>query len=420
MRWLFPLLITLIFSIKDAKAFAAIPDSSPEMTLKIQYEVQCDPEDQESFPGITAEFRLSNRTLRVHLFRYEQEAEVSLGTKAPTSAKDLVFHFLPSRSCKLIRFEPEIQSEVETDWIRRLAQENSPFLVIRPDQFKRPGRDISLGIAYSVFRDDGGFRIRYTYFFSNETTTGPFTTSKPTSLGSYGRRTDIEWIYEVSFNQQGEALSRHYQGGIIAGAGHATHSFRGRFLENSHHPILYNITKHNVFSDRPFPGIQYFRTTGYHLIPREELTAPEARETWMWRHPWTFEISDRELRRNGTLSHPSQEYLYVKVSGELNGGKIRITAKIDGQKNTVVAGEGKGVLKKLGQDLFEKETYSAIHLGQNLSKKHGKVMITRSTKKVSLSKEIRFYRLISDLKEGFRVLETTPQFRCSSAYRCEF
>jgi hypothetical protein len=402
--------------------FSANVQASPELTageqnLKIQYQVHCKADDDSAFPGITGEVNFRSRTLRFHLFRYLQETEISLSANENLNVNELTFHFDENEGCTLDQFAPTLDAPDTTDFIKALAYQHSPVLVTRPDLVRRPDRDVPLGITYSVLTSPEGFSIRYTYFFSNETVHGPFDTTKAKSLGSWGRRSDIEWIYQVDFNSHGEVTRRIHQGGILLGIGHATKQFHGRFLKNSQHPILYNIAKHNVFGDHPLPGLRRPSRISYHLIPHDELKAPDAREIWLWNHAWTFDVTDRELRRDGWLSHPSEEYLYVRLQGSLLGHAIQLRAELDHE--TVWAGEGQAKIKDFDSDLWGIESYSAIHLPTLMSGLHGQIKTARSSSLTTLGAP-RFYGLVKDEAMGFTVRELTPQFQCDTPYSCQF
>jgi hypothetical protein len=410
--WVFAMLVSC------TSAHAA-PTS--ESKVQIQYSVHCvDNRARSNFPGIIGEATFQNRTIRFNLFKYETELSFLLGTEGPVSLSDLSFSFLPSANCSLDAFTPNIVSlSLQNNDFATLAIRHSPYLIIRPDQNQHADRDTQLGIAYSVLPNDTGFSLRYTYFFSNETVSGIFSTTKATSLGSYGRRSDLEWIYQVDFDLEGRVIGRQYQGGILFGMGHETRFFSGQYLPGTDHPVLYNIASHNVFGERPELGAGKFPQIGVHLIPDSEIKAPVAREHWLWDRPWTFDVTDRELKRTGKLSHRSNDYLYVDISGELNGGKIQASVTQNGHRFPTLAGEGSATIKKLGEDLWESETYSAIHLKPEAGAAGGTFHIKRSTAKTNLTAP-QFYTLIPDATQGFRVENVSARFSCSTPYDCAY
>ncbi len=390
-----------------------------DQSLKLNYEMEC-ASDTNAFPGITAELKLKDHTIRFQLFKYVTETEISLGTDDSLDPKNLPITFLPSPNCTLNSWSAEINPVVTEDLMERLALENSPYLVLRKDQYDITDRDVPMGLTYSIVpRDEGGFTLLYTMFFSNETVHGLFSTSKPASLGHYGRRTDIEWIYSIDFDQNGNSVARQYQGGLVDGKGHKTHDFKGEYLPDSRHPILYDIANHNVFKDKPTSKVQRENETGYQLMARETLEKPDAREIWMWRHPWTFKVSDLELARDKKLSHTSDEYLYVLLDGTIDQGSIKVSATLDGETRSVPAGEGKNKLKELGEGLWDEQSFTAIWLGSGFTSRHGVVSMSPHSSKTSLHYP-RFFHLIPNDDNGFDAEEITTQFECQDATVCRF
>ena len=251
-------------------------------------------------------------------------------------------------------------------------------------------------------------------FFTNESVSGPFTTSKTTSMNHYGRRTDVEWLYQLDLDAQGKIIEEKYQSGLVRGIAHHTRLFHGEYFPGTLHPILYNIAVHNVFSDRPTHRSKKEGLVGYHLVPRDEIPSPEAREWWMWKNPWTFDISDRELLRGGTLEFSSDQYLYVLIDGKQSRGKIYAEL-------TSNDGEGLASITKLGEDLWKQQTFTALKL---VSGEHGTFSIEKNRRSnFEASGPIRFFRLIPDSQRGFTVREVTNSVSCDSSggeINCEF
>lgn len=389
-------LFALLFTAAPAKAAA-----KRESILKFDYRAECDPADQNSFPGIVAEIKVGQRRIRAYLLRYLREQSVMLGANSGEMA-GMEIKYLPNPGCKLASVKTHVQAAA-TD---SLALKHAPYLVLRPDQDSRPDRDIPFHLAYSKLpRPSGGFELRYTIYFSNETDNSVFSTTKSKSMALWGRRTDIEWIYAVEFNAKGKIVSRAYQGGVIMGIGHSTKPFHGKFLEGTDHPVLYNIARHNVFSDEPDTG-QDLKMAAAHLTPGEEIAEPEAREDWMWNNPWSFDLSDRELRRTGELSYPSEDYLYVRLTGNIGSGKLAIS----GAGMTME----RIILTRLGEDLWNKSDYTAFRIkefpaeGRPVGKS---VEFTASDDSVKIEK-FQFLRLVRDVERGFRVQNVTQAFAC--------
>ncbi len=232
---------------------------------------------------------------------------------------------------------------------------HSPILVSRRDQTSSPYNDRFLFLGYSTIPSkNGNTRIRYTAYFTDEDSVK--TKSGTESLISrYGRRLDIEWIYEVLLSPTGAALERKYHCDLLVGIGHKSCAFKGNFEEGSDHPILFNIAKHNVFSDRPsFPqGSSGGILT--HLEPTQEIPFPMSRDLLAIMNPDYMRISDEELRVEGRLEAPSTEYAYLRIRGKLTGN-MRIRLKGE------ALSPGVGNLRDMGLDLWGKESVVAIRL----------------------------------------------------------
>jgi len=414
-----------------ALPFSAIAQqqSFRDLTLKMDYTVTCPNQDEKAFPGITGEVTVQGLTLRVDLFKYLHSTEMTLALPRKPEANELQFRWDASTDCRLEHFEPTVESAVieeaeSDDHYAALAMKHSPFLVVRKDQLTERQRDLPIGIAYSVMPTaKNTVKIRYTMFFSNETVHGLGSTSKSASLARYGRRTDIEWIYDVEFDSQGSVISRHYQSGIIRGLGHATKRFKGRFLPGTEHPIFFDIAKHNVFGTRgSFDENGDPTRAGYHLVPREELPSDGAREWWQWERPWVFDLNDRELRRGGGyFEAPSNDYLYVLVTGKMK--KARLWTHFS-QEGFFLRGPKLG---DLGEGLWGKQSFLALKMSEADQAKGGKISLLpvktgiffRHHGTMNLE-PLRFFRLKADPEGGFTPEEVTQDFHCDSNLECKF
>ena len=404
-------------------ARADTPNLSQELSLKLHYQVDCS-SDTDAFPGIIGEIKLKDRKLRFNLFKYVTDTEINVNVSDQLDVTNLPITYYPSSNCTLTSLTPELTPLQGSDSLQSLALKYSPLLVIRQDQYEAIDRDTPMGLTYSIVPlnpEEGSFTLVYTLFFSNETVHGLLSTSKAASLGEYGRRTDIEWLYAIDLDKNGNPIGRHpegrYQSGFIGTFGHSTHHFKGEFVANSAHPILYDFAAHNVFKDRPKAKVQRLNPIAFHLVPRENIQAPAARENWMWQHPWTFKVNDLELSRDKMLSHPSNEYLYVLLHGKMTLGEINVDAKVDGK--IIPAGEGKDQLKALGQNLWHEESYSAIHLGANIDDLHGEVLMMPNKATTELDAP-RFFKLVPNDQSGFVGEEITSRFKCETTKDCTF
>ena len=81
--------------------------------------------------------------------------------------------------------------------------------------------------------EDSNKRITYSIIFSNEDSR--IGVGLADLMYSYGRTTDIEWIYEVILSPSGDILNEIFQG-----ASHITTDFDGNKI--GRHPLLKNAT----------------------------------------------------------------------------------------------------------------------------------------------------------------------------------
>lgn len=139
--------------------------------------------------------------------------------------------------------------------------------------------DVPLFMYHEITRERGITTIQYTIIFSNEDGGTP-----PDGLmACWGRLTDIEWVYRVVLNAQGEVVQEEYQDTDEKPA-----IFRG--AKEGRHPFLRDVTTNNMFADT---GTSQYR---FALVPTEAL--PDvAREEMMDRHPWMYRVMAEEWAR---------------------------------------------------------------------------------------------------------------------------
>lgn len=247
---------------------------------------------------------------------------------------------------------------LKKEWI----ENHAPLLQGRRDLGKNPSSDIPLLLTYSLLPAGEGFtKIRYTIFFSDEDSVR---SARKTDrhLARYGRRLDVEWIYEVKVsNRTGSGSRRKYHCDMILGAGHRTCAFRGEFQEGTDRPILYNIARHNVFRDCPaFPQGSPNEAV-WDLPVTEEIPYPQSRDFLPLRYPEMLRISDEELLRERKLTRRSTEYLYLRLRGKLTGKVFPVVRDQNGKAYTTGDGQG-AALQEMGLDLWGRESVVAIWL----------------------------------------------------------
>lgn len=233
-----------------------------------------------------------------------------------------------------------------------------PILISRKDQIKEPYTDRYLLLGYSIFPEENGdSRIRYTAYFSDEDSVK---TSRQTEkqISRYGRRLDVEWLYEVLIDSKGDAKERKYHCSYTTGVGHHTCIFDGNFKSGTEHPMIFNIAKHNVFDSKPILPQGSSNGKVIELEPTLEIPFPKSRDMVPIENPEYLRISDEELAAEGKLAAPATEYAYVRIRGILKGD---ISVGLHGESPS----KSVGTLKELGLDLWTKESVIGIRLSKN-------------------------------------------------------
>ena len=194
--------------------------------------------------------------------------------------------------------------------------------------------DIPLVMFYDTNVTENSFgittqEITYSIIFSNEDSRIGLGLSD--MMLSWGRTTDIEWMYAISLIlndstginlEEPEINSEYFQG-----ASHITTEFDGLKFQDTH-PVLINATANCNFSDNGTSDYRFF------LPP---LLSPEpnhTREYIMDQNPWTYKIMGQELENEDkyeATSDPTtyemsdiRNYLYVEYSGLSNNGTIEL------------------------------------------------------------------------------------------------
>ncbi|HUR04644.1 MAG TPA: hypothetical protein VM347_19020 [Nonomuraea sp.] len=156
----------------------------------------------------------------------------------------------------------------------------------------------------------GHTKLTYSVVWSNE----DGGTNTPALMARWGRTTDIEWIYSVEVDQNGDRVegSDTYQA-----PDHQTLHFTGRY-ENDH-ALLQTCTSNNNMCDTVDDPMRFFLS----YLPT--LPADQAREYLMDANPWTYELMAKEMLREGKIEAPStttpatpevsdqRDYLYAVV-----------------------------------------------------------------------------------------------------------
>ena len=156
--------------------------------------------------------------------------------------------------------------------------------------------------------------ITYSIIFSNEDSRLGIGLSE--LMLSYGRTTDIEWVYEVVLDPQSNIINEVFQG-----PSHTTTNFTGEKINK--HPILKNATLNCNFTDVGDSEYKFF------LSPIFSLSNEHTREYLMDQNPWSYRIMSEELINEQKYEIPSnpesfeisdsRNYLYIEFSGVSSG-----------------------------------------------------------------------------------------------------
>jgi hypothetical protein len=159
----------------------------------------------------------------------------------------------------------------------------APILHARPDTVGR-FTDVPLVMWYETEKTPRGSSLRYSVIFSNE----DGGTAADRLLATWGRLTDIEYVYGVEVDAAGLVLEETFQG-----KDHEIVPFRG--AREGRHPLLYVVTDNNMVKDE---GVTKQR---HAPAPVPFDLSGSSREAVMDASPWTYEVTAREARREGRV-----------------------------------------------------------------------------------------------------------------------
>ena len=203
------------------------------------------------------------------------------------------------------------------------AQSMAPILYARQNTVGK-FTDLPLLMWYEVEPTPRGRQYRYSVIFSNED--GGTQTDR--LMATWGRTTDIEFVYGVEVDAAGQILAEEFQG-----PGHEVPAFKGQ--HEARHPLLWVSTDNNMVSESGPTRMRY---------------APEAvkfdltnvsREAVMDANPWTYAIASVEMRREGkivdeappgnnAISDP-RRFVYVEACGQVGNAALAFSIGVGGQ-----------------------------------------------------------------------------------------
>jgi hypothetical protein len=183
----------------------------------------------------------------------------------------------------------------------------APFVYARPDTVGR-FTDAPLFMWYEVDPAREATRYRFSLIFSNED--GGTPTDR--LMATWGRTTDIEYLYSVAVAPNGGIVDEDMQG-----PEHETLKYHGQ--REGAHALLWVSTENNMVLDRGETQVRYGPAPV--AFPLQEVS----REAVMDANPWLYDVMARELRRegkivadappgNGTIPDP-RRFVYLEGCG---------------------------------------------------------------------------------------------------------
>jgi hypothetical protein len=176
--------------------------------------------------------------------------------------------------------------------------------------------------------------LRYGVVFSNED--GGTPTDR--LMATWGRTTDIEYVYWVDVDESGNARSAGFEG-----AGHQIQSFAGK--REDRHPLLWVATLNNMISDAGTTATR-FRPAPFGFDLKNA-----SREAVMDAHPWTYDVMAREIGREGKVKPTARpgsgeipdprRFVYVESCGELTNAAVAFA---------IGASDGRGAMQWFTSD----------------------------------------------------------------------
>ncbi len=211
-----------------------------------------------------------------------------------------------------------IEQHTETD-PNYVARSLAPIIYARPNTVGR-FTDVPLFMWYEVEPAGLGTRYRYSVIFTNED--GGTPTDR--LMATWGRTTDIEYLYSVVVDATGQILADDYQG-----PDHVTTPFRGQ--REGRHPLLWVATQNNMVRDEGETRVRYAPAVQFFPLMNA------SREAVMDAHPWLYEIMSRELARErkivpdappgrGTIPDP-RRFIYIEACGEVGTSALALAVQ---------------------------------------------------------------------------------------------
>jgi hypothetical protein len=204
----------------------------------------------------------------------------------------------------------------------------APFVYQRANTLGR-FTDTPVFMWYEVEPTARGNRYRYTVIFTNEDGGTP----ADRLMATWGRTTDIEYVYSVEVDRAGQVLEHDYQG-----PKHEVLPYRGKLEQR--HARLWVSTDNNMVVDRGTTTVRYLPA------PMAFSLKDLSREEVMDQQPWLYALASKELMREGkivagappgkgTIPDP-RTFVYLEGCGEVGDTAVALAVQLG---NTWIASD---------------------------------------------------------------------------------
>ena len=269
---------------------------------------------------ITVDGRYSQHLL---LTRGVEDADYHL-TLGPVAAGEHRLAIEPDAAMSSRQAGPPVLSRVEIVVITPanddyVAQSMAPIVYARPDTIGR-FTDVPVFMWYEIVPAPGGRQFRYSAIFTNED--GGTATDR--LMATWGRTTDVEFIYGVTLNRQGRVIAEEFQG-----PNHEVPAFKGR--HEGAHPLQWVSTDNNMVSES---GSAQMRLAPQ---PQKFDLTDVSREAVMDAHPWIHTLAAKEMIRekklvdeapvgSGRIPDP-RRFVFVEACSELQNASVAFSVR---------------------------------------------------------------------------------------------
>lgn len=199
----------------------------------------------------------------------------------------------------------------------------SPIVYARPDTVGKY-TDVPVFMWYEIEPTPRGTRYRYSVIFTNEDGGTP----ADRLMATWGRTTDIEYLYSVELDDKGSILDEDIQG-----PNHEILPFTGR--REGRHPLLWVSTSNNMVLPQGTTQVRHAPAPA--LFPLRDVS----REAVMDAHPWLYDVMAAELTREGkiaadppigqgTITDP-RRFVFVEGCGQLAEKALAFAVRVGTQ-----------------------------------------------------------------------------------------